>query len=138
MNLFVFDIPRLSVAIDPNCMGTESRSAMVEERPRIGAALQAVSSREDCTVRLRPSEHCGGKWSLRYPRRRVPSASEKPEPVLELLEQAERWPGGLICGRGGAAEPLMPIASALGIGLYVGPTSAFDDIKHDLLGTILH
>ena len=135
MNLFVFDIPRLSVAIDPNCMGTESRSAVLEERPRLEAALQAVSSREDCTVRLRPSEHCGGKWSLRYPRRRVPSAAEKPEPVLE---QAERWPGGLICGRGGAAELLMPIASALGIGLYVGPTPAFDDIRDDLLATTLH
>ena len=93
LNLFVFDIPRLSVAIDPNCMGTESRSAVLEERPDSGRLCRAVSSREDCTVRLRPSEHRGGKWSLRYPRRRVPSAAEKPEPVLELLEQAERWPG---------------------------------------------
>ena len=68
---------------------------------------------------------------------RVPSVSEKQEPVLELLEQADRLPGGLVCDRDGAADLLAPIASALGIGLYVGPTPALDLIKDDLLTTIL-
>ena len=68
---------------------------------------------------------------------RVPSVAEKQEPVLELLEQAERLPGGLVCARDGAADLLAPIASALGIGLYVGPTPALDLIKDDLLTTIL-
>jgi predicted nucleotidyltransferase component of viral defense system len=67
LNLFVFDVPRLSVDIDLNYVGTESRSAMLEERPKIEEALQAVFSREDFTVRRMPSEHAGGKWSLRYP-----------------------------------------------------------------------
>ena len=40
---------------------------MLEERPKLEAALQAVFSREDFTVRRMPSEHAGGKWSLRYP-----------------------------------------------------------------------
>ena len=69
---------------------------------------------------------------------RVPSVAEKQEPVLELLEQAGRLPGGLVCDREGTAELLVPIASALGIGLYVGPTLAVDLIKDDLLATILH
>ena len=68
---------------------------------------------------------------------RVPSVSEKQEPVLELLEQAERLPGGLVCDRDDTADLLVPIASALGIGLYVGPTPALDLIKDDLLTTIL-
>ena len=57
--------------------------------------------------------------------------------MLELLEQAERLPGGLVCDRDGAADLLAPIASALAIGLYVGPTPALDLIKDDLLTTIL-
>ena len=67
LNLFVFDVPRLSVDIDLNYVGAASRSAMLEERPRLEDALQAVFSREDFTVRRMPSEHAGGKWSLRYP-----------------------------------------------------------------------
>ena len=67
LNLFVFDVPRLSVDIDLNYVGTASRSEMLEERPRLEDALQAVFSREDFTVRRMPSEHAGGKWSLRYP-----------------------------------------------------------------------
>ena len=68
---------------------------------------------------------------------RVPSAAEKQEPALELLEQADRLPGALVCDREGIADLLAPITSALGIGLYVGPTPALDLIKDDLLATIL-
>ena len=67
LNLFVFDVPRLSVDIDLNYVGAESRAGMLEERPRLEEALQAVFSREDFTIRRMPSEHAGGKWSLRYP-----------------------------------------------------------------------
>ena len=67
LNLFVFDVPRLSVDIDLNYVGTASRSEILEERPRLEEALQAVFGREDFTVRRMPSEHASGKWSLRYP-----------------------------------------------------------------------
>ena len=67
LNLFVFDVPRLSVDIDLNYVGAEGRSGMLEERPRLEEALQAVFGREDFTVRRMSSEHAGGKWSLRYP-----------------------------------------------------------------------
>ena len=53
-------------------------------------------------------------------------------------EQVDRLPGGLVCDRDGTADLLVLIASALGIGLYVGPTPALDLIKDDLLATILH
>jgi predicted nucleotidyltransferase component of viral defense system len=66
LNLFVFDVPRLSVDIDLNYVGAESRDAMLEERPKIEQAVQAVCKREGFTVRRMPEEHAGGKWSLRY------------------------------------------------------------------------
>ena len=43
LNLFVFDLPRLSVDIDLNYVGAESREAMLEERPRLEEALRAAS-----------------------------------------------------------------------------------------------
>ena len=49
LNLFVFDLPRLSVDIDLNYVGAESRETMLEERPRLEEALRAVFGREDLT-----------------------------------------------------------------------------------------
>ena len=66
LNLFVFEVPRLSVDIDLNYVGVETREAMLEERPRLEEAMQAVFSREDFGIRRLPEEHAGGKWSLRY------------------------------------------------------------------------
>ena len=67
LNLFVFDVPRLSVDIDLNYVGAEDREAMLEERPKLEEAVQAVFSRQDLGVRRIPQDHAGGKWSLRYP-----------------------------------------------------------------------
>ena len=66
LNLFVFDVPRLSVDIDLNYVGAEDRDAMVAERPKIEQAIQAVFAREGFNVRRMPEEHAGGKWLLRY------------------------------------------------------------------------
>jgi predicted nucleotidyltransferase component of viral defense system len=66
LNLFLFDIPRLSVDIDLNYIGAENRREMLAERPQVERALQAVFEREDFSVRRMPDEHAGGKWSLRY------------------------------------------------------------------------
>ena len=61
LNLFLFDVPRLSVDINLDYVGTESLAGMLEERPRLGEATQAVFARADFTVRRMPSEHAGGK-----------------------------------------------------------------------------
>ena len=47
LNLFLFDVPRLSVDIDLNYVGSESRDGMLEERPQIEEAMRAVFGRED-------------------------------------------------------------------------------------------
>jgi len=66
LNLFMFDVPRLSIDIDLNYVGEVNREAMIAERPKIERALQAVFSREGFTARGVPNEHAGGKWRLRY------------------------------------------------------------------------
>ena len=66
LNLFVFDVPRLSIDIDLNYVGASDRETMLAERPRVEAALQAVFSREGFMIRHMPNEHAGGKWQLRY------------------------------------------------------------------------
>ncbi len=66
MNLFHFDVPRLSVDIDLNYLGATDREAMLAERPKVEQAVQAVCSREGLAIRRMPPDHAGGKWRLTY------------------------------------------------------------------------
>ncbi len=66
LNLFIFDLPRLSVDIDLNYVGAIEREAMLEERPKVDHAVQAVFSREGFAVRKIPEDHAGGKYRLNY------------------------------------------------------------------------
>lgn len=66
LNLFVFDAPRLSVDIDLNYIGSADREAMLEERPKIEQAVQAVCGRLGIRIQRIPGEHAGGKWRLSY------------------------------------------------------------------------
>lgn len=66
LNLFIFDIPRLSVDIDLNYIGAVDRETAFQERPDLEKALHAVFSREGFNVQRMPGEHAGGKWQLQY------------------------------------------------------------------------
>lgn len=66
LNLFLFNLPRLSVDIDLNYVAQENREAMLEERPKVQKALQDVCGREGMTINRMPTDHAGGKWRLRY------------------------------------------------------------------------
>ena len=66
LNLFLFDLPRLSVDIDLNYVGALEREAMLADRPKVEQAVQAVFSREGFTIKRVPTEHAGGKWRLSY------------------------------------------------------------------------
>ncbi len=66
LNLFIFDVPRLSVDSDLNYVGTEDREGKLAEPPKVEQAVQAILAREELTVRRMPEEHAGGTWSLRY------------------------------------------------------------------------
>lgn len=67
LNLFLFDLPRLSVDVDINYIGSEDRDVMLAERPKIEEAVGAVLKREGFQVRRMPQEHAGGKWRLTFP-----------------------------------------------------------------------
>lgn len=66
LNLFVFDVPRLSVDIDFNYVGAVDAAEMKAERPKIEEAVLAVCSREELRLRRMPTEHAGGKFRLGY------------------------------------------------------------------------
>lgn len=67
LNLFHLDLPRLSVDIDLNYIGSPDRRIMLDERPKFESAVEAACAREGLAVRRGPSdEHAGGKFSLRY------------------------------------------------------------------------
>ena len=61
LNLFVLNIPRLSVDIDLNYIGAIERERMLADQPKVEKAIQAVFSREGFTVKKKPEEHAGGK-----------------------------------------------------------------------------
>ncbi len=66
LNMFMFALPRLSVDIDLNYIGTLDREGMLKDRPKLEQAAQAVFSREGFTTKRVPEEHAGGKWRLSY------------------------------------------------------------------------
>lgn len=66
LNLFIFDLPRLSVDIDLNYVGHIDKEAMLLERPLVEKALEAVFRREGMSIQRIPQKHAGGKWQLKY------------------------------------------------------------------------
>lgn len=89
INLFVFDVPRLSVDIDLNYVGAEDRDGMLAERPKVEQAVQAVFAREGFTVRRMPDEHAGGKWALRY--ENAPGRSGNLEKDINFMFRLPLW-----------------------------------------------
>jgi len=66
LNLFVFDLPRLSVDVDMNYVGAQDRETMLTERPKVEQAITAVCGRQGFAIQRIPSDHAGDKWRLRY------------------------------------------------------------------------
>ena len=90
LNLFVFDVPRLSIDIDLNYVGADDREAMLAERPKIEQAFHAVFAREGFNVRRMPEEHAGGKWSLRY--ESAPGQTGNLEVDVNFMFRVPLWP----------------------------------------------
>ncbi|MDP2182056.1 MAG: nucleotidyl transferase AbiEii/AbiGii toxin family protein [Actinomycetota bacterium] len=90
LNVFVFDLPRLSVDIDLNYVGAADRETMLAERPLVEQAVEAVCGRMGLQVRRVPSDHTGGKWRLSYT-----TTSGRPgtlELDLNFLLRTPLWP----------------------------------------------
>ena len=63
LNLFFFDLPRLSVDIDLNYIGQLDRQEMLLERPEVEKALEAIFQREGLSIRPYPRETCRRKMA---------------------------------------------------------------------------
>lgn len=66
LNLFIHEVPRLSVDIDLNYIGATDRKTMLAERPKVEQAIQGVCKRLRVTVKRMPDDHAGGKWRMSY------------------------------------------------------------------------
>lgn len=67
LNLFIFNLPRLSVDIDLNYIGNIEREAMLVDRPLIQSAIIGICERKGLRLDRNPNRHAGGKMVLRYP-----------------------------------------------------------------------
>jgi len=66
LNLFLLRIPRLSVDIDLNFVGTADRDEMTAARSELEQAIAGVCRREGFNPRRMPLAHAGGKWRMAY------------------------------------------------------------------------
>ena len=67
LNLFYFDLPRLSVDADLNYVGAIDRDAMLKERPEIEKRITGLFERMGLQLTRNPNKHAGGKMVWRYP-----------------------------------------------------------------------
>ena len=65
INLFWFNLPRLSVDIDLNYIQHQSKAEMEQHRPVVEKDLQRLLESMTITVQHIPGSHAGGKWRLR-------------------------------------------------------------------------
>ena len=90
LNLFLFEVPRLSVDIDLNYVGSQDRISMEEDRPLLERAISAICGREGYTITRSPSEHAGGKFRLQY------ESAVTPTGILQLdlnfMLRVPLWP----------------------------------------------
>jgi predicted nucleotidyltransferase component of viral defense system len=90
LNLFVFDVPRLSVDVDLNYIGAADRKRMLAERPQTERAIEAVCGRLGIQIKRAPGEHAGGKWRLSYAR--VTGQPGALEVDVNFLLRTPLWP----------------------------------------------
>jgi predicted nucleotidyltransferase component of viral defense system len=90
LNLFVFDMPRLSIDIDLNYIGAADRQTMLADKPKVDQAVHAVCGRLGLQIKRIPTEHAGGKWRLSWT-----SVTGRPgtlELDLNFLLRTTLWP----------------------------------------------
>lgn len=66
INLFYFDLARLSVDIDLNYIGKPQRDDMMQERPHVEYSLRQIISGHDYRIQEGKEAHAGHKFYLNY------------------------------------------------------------------------
>lgn len=90
LNLFCYNCPRLSVDIDLNYIGSPERSVMLEERNELITRIENICLDKNYRSLRKPSEHAGGKWTLRY--NSSLQGSPRLEVDLNFLTRVPLWP----------------------------------------------
>jgi len=67
LNLFYFELARLSVDLDLNYIGYIDRENMLKERPEIESRIERICFKSNFILYRKPSVHAGGKMIWRYP-----------------------------------------------------------------------
>ncbi len=67
INLFFFELPRLSVDMDLNYIGGPDRQTMIDKRPNLEQEMKRLIESRGIVVKNLPSDHAGGKWRLQAP-----------------------------------------------------------------------
>ncbi len=65
INLFWSNLPRLSVDIDLNYIGSPDKDVMQQDREKLEKELSRLLESLGISVERKPDEHAGGKWRLR-------------------------------------------------------------------------
>lgn len=90
LNLFHFDLPRLSVDIDLNYIGSSDRETMLNERPQLIASIEKICIEKKYQSFRKPSEHAGGKWSIGYKSALIQQGQLEID--LNFISRVPLWP----------------------------------------------
>ncbi len=90
LNLFYFDLPRLSVDIDLNYIGGLDRETMLAEKPVVLSTIEKLIAEKDYQIMRKSEEHAGGKWSLRYQSDLIRQGQIEVD--LNFISRANLWP----------------------------------------------
>lgn len=91
INLFCSnDLPRLSVDLDFNYIGSVDRAVMLEDKEKINMIIQELCDREGYSVYRNPQAHAGGKMVLSY--KSVLGAKGRLEVDMNYLYRSALWP----------------------------------------------
>ncbi len=90
LNLFYFNLPRLSVDIDFNYIGSTDKKIMHEEREELERTLFSLCQRSGFTIKRSATEHAGGKWRLGYTSAIQPGGNLEID--LSYLYRVTLWP----------------------------------------------
>jgi predicted nucleotidyltransferase component of viral defense system len=90
LNLFVFDLPRLSIDIDLNYIGSIKLDDLNKDRPLVEQALSNLCKQKGYVIKRTPSDHAGGKWLLGYSSALGATANLQVD--VNYLYRAALWP----------------------------------------------
>ena len=89
LNIFLLNVPRLSVDIDLNYVGSLDIGEMKVEREQIEKVLKKICAQLGMNMQTGPTDHAGGKWNVQY--QSVLGGSDTIQIDLNFLYRVPLW-----------------------------------------------